>query len=458
MGYMEHLKQRGFPDAALPMAGKVTEWWAWYTATHDWYSSTEVSAADRRTYKIERISIKPARMVCQEWASLLMNERTTIATDDDAVNAWLDKHLAASRFIDNGQRLTERAFALGTAAWALRLEGLLDGAGYSPDARIVAQRFDARSIVPLSYDEDACTECAFVSKVVVKGRTFDQLQMHLLNLDGTYRIETALFDKDGRPVTVPGIAPVTETRSASPLFALVRPGLENAYADYCPFGVSVFDDAIGAVKLTDSAVDNMDRDIWLGQKMVFLDERMLEKDANGNVTVPRAKDQQLFRKTEVDSGNSLIEEYNPDLRVADNRLALQTGLELLGARCGLGADYFTLEGVSGVKTATEVVAEDSDLFRNVRKHENALAPAIRAIVAGMLSIAMNVRGESLTEEYGEIRVNFDDSVIEDSDAQRKRDMADVAAGLMQPYEYRMKWYSEDEETARKMTASEVVAP
>jgi A118 family predicted phage portal protein len=189
--------------------------------------------------------------------------------------------------------------------------------------------------------------------------------------------------------------------------------------------------------------------------MLFLDERLLEKDAHGNVVVPRAKDQQLFRKSEVDTGQSMIEDYNPDLRVTDNRMALTTALEVLGQRTGLGNGYFSIEGTSGVQTATEVVAEQSDLFRNVRKHENSIEPALRTLVLGILSLARTVKGVTLPEDPGEIRVNFDDSVIEDTDAQRKRDLADVAAGLMMPWEYRVKWYGEDEKTAQSMIDSGV---
>jgi A118 family predicted phage portal protein len=259
-------------------------------------------------------------------------------------------------------------------------------------------------------------------------------------------------------VEVPGIGGALPSGIAVPLFSIARPGLTNSYDPFSPFGVSVFDDATGPVQVTDESIDNMHRDMWLGQKMVFLDERMLEKDVYGNVVVPRERDQQLFRKTEADSGNKLIEEYNPDLRVEDNRLALKTGLELLGARSGLGADYFSLDSEGGIKTATEVVADDSDLFRNLRKHQNAIAPAILAVVAGVYALARTVKGESLPESPGVLTVDFDDSVIEDTNAQRDRDRKDVAADLMQPWEYRVRWYGEDEATARAMAGGEGLPP
>jgi hypothetical protein len=51
----------------------------------------------------------------------------------------------------------------------------------------------------------------------------------------------------------------------------------------------------------------------------------------------------------------------------------------------------------------------------------------------------------------EVTVNFDDSIIEDSNAEKLRDLQEVRDGIMQKYEYRMKWYGEDEATAKIMT-------
>ena len=49
---------------------------------------------------------------------------------------------------------------------------------------------------------------------------------------------------------------------------------------------------------------------------------------------------------------------------------------------------------------------------------------------------------------------WDDSIIVDAETERVRDQQEVRDGLMQKYEYRMKWYGEDEATARKMVGQE----
>lgn len=56
-------------------------------------------------------------------------------------------------------------------------------------------------------------------------------------------------------------------------------------------------------------------------------------------------------------------------------------------------------------------------------------------------------GAELPEE-GDVRVTFDDSIITETSAEKQQDMAEVAAGLMEAWEYRAKWYGEDEATAR----------
>lgn len=51
-------------------------------------------------------------------------------------------------------------------------------------------------------------------------------------------------------------------------------------------------------------------------------------------------------------------------------------------------------------------------------------------------------GVSLPNE-DDARINFDDSIITDTAAEKQQDMAEVAARLMLPEEYRAKWYGKE---------------
>jgi hypothetical protein len=49
----------------------------------------------------------------------------------------------------------------------------------------------------------------------------------------------------------------------------------------------------------------------------------------------------------------------------------------------------------------------------------------------------------------DIAIKFDDSIIEDKNAEMERDRLDIQAGIMSIPEYREKWYGEDEDTAQE---------
>lgn len=65
-----------------------------------------------------------------------------------------------------------RAFGLGTGAFAVWLD---------VGRRLVRVRhYDARMVVPLSWDAEGVRECAFVTRCFSRGALLDQLQMHVV--------------------------------------------------------------------------------------------------------------------------------------------------------------------------------------------------------------------------------------------------------------------------------------
>ena len=54
----------------------------------------------------------------------------------------------------------------------------------------------------------------------------------------------------------------------------------------------------------------------------------------------------------------------------------------------------------------------------------------------------------------EIGFVWDDSIVVDTDKERQSDRQDVAMGAMPLWEYRAKWYGEDEKTARAVVNEE----
>lgn len=49
---------------------------------------------------------------------------------------------------------------------------------------------------------------------------------------------------------------------------------------------------------------------------------------------------------------------------------------------------------------------------------------------------------------------WDDSLVVDSEVERQRDLDEISAGIRNKWEYRVKWYGEDEATAKAMVVKE----
>ena len=104
----------------------------------------------------------------------------------------------------------------------------------------------------------------------------------------------------------------------------------------------------------------------------------------------------------------------------------------LGDLCGFGQQYFTLDKNGGIKTATEVAADNSALMRNVRKHENVLRGAVQRVVTSLLNCARihcgaPIDGAPIEEDFGPVQVQFDDSVIADTQTEKNMALAEIAA-------------------------------
>ncbi len=64
-----------------------------------------------------------------------------------------------------GQATVLRAFGLSTDAWALWID--------LNTRKVRIRYYDARMIIPLTWDEDGITECAFVARAFYLGQAVD---------------------------------------------------------------------------------------------------------------------------------------------------------------------------------------------------------------------------------------------------------------------------------------------
>ena len=87
------------------------------------------------------------------------------------------------------------------------------------------------------------------------------------------------------------------------------------------------------------------------------------------------------------------------------------------------------------------------MFRTIRKHEIILEQAITGLCRILLRMGNRYMDAGLDEEV-EISIDFDDSIIEDKAAEFNKEERMLSDGIMNDWEARMRWFNEDEATAK----------
>ena len=448
---VQFLKKAGYTPRNC-MDRKVSEWWEWFTCENDFYRASKLDpeSQDHRT-------LHPAKMVCDEWASLLMTEEVGIVSDEGSMTEFVSDLLDGFAY-DNAD-FVSRAFAMGTGAWSVDFTGMTDVS--TAGATAVVRRHDARSIVPLVSCGSESVSCAFVSSVAVDGREYDQVQVHE-PVEGTYHVRTFIFEKTrhGSPVALDGVVADLDTRSELPTYALVTPAIANTYEDNTPLGVAVFSDAVDQMCMVDEAFDGLYWSLRLGHTRVFMDETCLTVDERtGAVLGLTSADKKLYRRLRGAVGEQApMNVYNPDLRVDAWTKAMESALSSLSFKCGFGSGYFRFDGVSVYKTATEVVGSQSQLSRHARRHEKSIGSAIKRVARGAYAAQKALRdgGTVRAAEVPEVEVVWPDSVIVDTETERQTMKDDIARGLCDPKLYPMTYYGMgEEEAAALITGAEL---
>jgi hypothetical protein len=180
-----------------------------------------------------------------------------------------------------------------------------------------------------------------------------------------------------------------------------------------------------------------------GERAIHVDNRALKQDKGGKFSVSKLKNR-LYRGLNLQDGKDkeLFKEYSPEMRDE----AFKRGLEECKREIefNVGLAYGDLSDVQAVeKTAEEVRTSKLRKYSRVTAIQNNLKNCLEDYVAGLAFY------NSLYTSGYTFSCKFNDSILTSEEAERKQDKEDVAIGAMSLIEYRMKWYGEDEATAKK---------
>lgn len=450
MTIAEKLKELGYNTVPASFYDKVKEWNSWYIGNVDKFTWYKVRTGTK-SVKCKRDSLGMAKKVSEDWANLLMNERVNITLEGKAEQEFVDKVLSENNFAVKSNEMQEFKAALGTTGYIPRVVGQKqDG----PADGIQLDYVTVEHIRPISWRNGIIEECAFCSVKVVGDKEYMYFQIHVKGDDGNYIIRNHLCEvRDGQLSdvemnSVPGFENIpveVKTGSAKRQFVIDRLNIANNFDPSVPLGVSVFANAIDVLKGVDIAFDSYVNEFILGKKRIMV-KPAATKFLDGEPVFDE-NEMVFYVLPEDTSDGDVITPIDMKLRTAEHNRGIQDQLNLLSSKCGFGENHYKFDGGS-VDTATQVVSENSALFRTMKKHEIILEDVLIELCRIILRLGNAAMGMSLNEDV-EISVDFDDSIIEDEEANFNRDARLLQMGIMNDWEFRAKWMNEDPETAKK---------
>lgn len=462
MDIFSYFRQKGIDTLDAGFYRKIKEWGSWYNSNVRGFSFYKVYTGQGAYTRRKRKSMGMAKKVSEDIADLLLNERVQITLSDEATGNFVKSVLDENRFLVLGNDYQERKAYTGTVAYIPYLyDTEVNGDNVVINGKIGINYVSAENIYPVSWRNGIVTECVFTFPHTVNRKKYVQVQRHKLE-DGLYVIENVVLEnvsgsREGKELSpeewkelrpFEGLAPRIDTGSPEPQFVLDRLNIvNNADEDESnPMGVAIFANAISTLMKLDIEYDSYCNEFELGKKRIFVAPEMLQNIDGSMAFDP---DDTVFYKL-PDNYNKdeegMIHEINMDIRAEQHSKAINDDLNYLSMKCGFGTERYRFDG-GEAKTATEVISENSDMYRMLKKHEIILEDAIKQLVRIIIRLGITVK-QPLNPET-KITIDFDDSIIEDKEAERNSDRQDVSMGAMRLEEYRAKWYGETEEQAKK---------
>lgn len=440
-----------------PMYAKINEWREWLEGNvkgfHEYYQKTNLSK--NHFTKLKRHKTNMLLRGSEDWASILLNEKTQIELGSVPSEVWLygaeqtGGIFGQSDFWRNANELVASSRWSGTGAFEVFVRDMVvteaDGRLVSGDG-IGINYLSADQIIPVTYDNGIAREVAFISDLTRDGKMFQRVSFHCLEF-GLYTILQFTIDDNGK--VLPDSQSTIRTGSPIPWFSLIRKSGVNVHDYNSPLGVSIIDGNEDVLRGLDYAFDNFVTDFKLGRKMVLMNRSMFAQDDEGSLVSPQEAGAQLFINAgdKLAMDKDLYQEYNPSLRVDENSRAIQKMLDLFSFKVGLGMGYYQFES-GQIQTATEYTGRKQDLIQNASREMIGIEKALTETVRALLWIGSNVLHVAGVDPDTTITIIADDSYIIDQESERKLWRQEIKDGIRSKDEYRVHFFGETEEEAR----------
>jgi len=451
-----------------------------------WHNIPDPTIADsRRTRKLHRLNAGKfiaqtmARYIWGEQCSVTVNRAGSKDGEDDVLNLFVAGVLNRNNFYNKLSDLYEQGAALGGGCVKTWCE--LAPGGEEPEKKIQLSYHMADQFIPVDWTNADVTGGVFISREARKGYYYTRLEKHRFS-GNVYVITNRLYrersedvssaQREGiEPQTVlgwecpldtlyPMIAPYAEIQALDKsLFAYFKPSGANNLDDNSPLGISIYANAMDTLHAIDTAFDGFVHEIIMSRKRIIVPIRATTPQVDENGITRRYFDpnDSVYEAMNFDSAEELkIQEMQSTLRVDAYVSAINALLSILCVQIGWDAGTLSFDKATGLKTATEIISENSKTYSTVKTHQTILKTAIEKTVHNIINIAVlygvTFQGKSiaaLMQDGYEISVHFDDSIIQDRQTDINEGVLLNGAGLLSKKRFMTETLGYTDEEAQK---------
>ena len=395
----------------------------------DWYANRVIEDFHKRKnlnnveFELSRMNF--AKRCCADDANLC--EIISVAPEkESASQEFIDKLLSENRFDVRYREQLEKTSATGTVGAYIYLKNAeyLKASDETVSVRggeIRINYVDADCIIPLTVENGLVTECAFSATNIVKGKEKTTLVIFTLDND-RYKAETVIFDEKGQKVDAESSE--IQLGDVKPFSVMMNAEVNNI-DNMVGYGLPKIYNNIPFFKALDLCYNVLFSDLSKADKIVLINELLCEiRDKDGKPTLtPQQKEIFVMLGERLPDEKSLVQEYNPEIRVEQITKTFELVLSLISMTFGYGSKKYTFEN-GQIKTATEYIGTKQDSMQELNKQRKQASDYIEDIIHAAMWFSNQFSGTSYNVDEA-LSIEFDDSYVEDKQTKLESMRADA---------------------------------
>lgn len=428
------------------------------------FKDVEYLNSDKITKRREYVSLNMLQVASKRMASLVFNEQCKINVGEDKkLKEFIDDVLTNNDFKKNFESYLESMFGLG----GLAIRPYFD----LTTGKIKLSWAQAPSVFPLQSNSNNISDFAIAnySQKAVGNHIvyYTLLEFHEWKGD-QYTIKNELYRSEMKSqvgmkvplnelyMDMPDVSIFKDGEFSRPLVTYLKPAGFNNRDITSPLGLSIGSNARATLKQINDANDQFFWEIKMGQRRVAVSESMVKllPDLETGMTKPLFdSDQNIFMAFNDGIGENGIgiQDLTTPIRADDYIKTINNLIKRFEMQAGFSSGTFSFDGAQGVKTATEIVSENSMTYQTRNSQISQIERAIQELVVTICELGkLNNVFTGEIPKIADITVDFDDGVFTDKQAQLAYWTQRISAGLATTWQALMAIDGLDEDSAKAL--------